>query len=185
MKYSMKWSQKDEIDEIVVKNSDCVESIITGIKYESMSVDDNKVACDSQEIPCDAKACEVKYDENYVSHEECLCLMHEKQLGDELFGEMTCLSSEVNQMQDDMFATKELIKEVENMNQPNMKDEDPQNDVENAKRKIVEDSITTHEVVEHSIVADEVVEDSIIVDELKLIAPLKDSVQILTVRKKQ
>ena len=57
--------------------------------------------------------------------------MHEKQLIDEfLFGEKICLSSYANQMQDNMFATTELIKEVEIINQPTMKDEDLQNDVE-------------------------------------------------------
>ena len=142
MKYSMKWSEKGKVDEIVVKNSDCVESIITRIKTESIFVDDNKVASDSEEIPCDAKTCEVKYDDNCVSHEEWFSLMHGKQLIDEfLFGEKICLSSYANQMQDNMFATTELIKEVEIINQPTMKDEDLQNDVEIAQSKTMEDSI--------------------------------------------
>ena len=51
--------------------------------------------------------------------------MHEKHLIDGLlFGEKICLSAYTNQMQDDMITTTELIKEVENMNQPTMKDED-------------------------------------------------------------
>ena len=70
MKYSMKRSEKGEVNEIVVKNSDCVESIITVIKSESMPVANNRVACDSQGTLYDAKTCEVKFDENYVSHEE-------------------------------------------------------------------------------------------------------------------
>lgn len=91
-KYSIKWIQKDEIDEIV----DCDESII---KTENMLVAEKIVACDSEGTPSDAKICEVKYDENYVSHQEWLCLMHERQLIDELlFGERICLSSYANQM---------------------------------------------------------------------------------------
>ena len=171
MKYSMKWSQKYEIDEIVVKNSDGVESIITGIKTESMSVADNRVARDSQENPCDAKTCEVKYDENYVSHEEWLCLMHEKQLIDELFGEKICLSPSTNQMQDDMFVTTELIKEVEDTNQPTMKDED----LHTAESKIVEGPITTHEAVE----------DLIIVDELKKVnRPFEEECAVFDTKEK-
>lgn len=176
MKYSMKWSHKDEIDEIVDKNSDCVEGIISGIETKSMSLVDNRIACDSQEIPFDAKTSEVKFDENYVSHEEWLCLMHEKQLIDELlFGERICLSPYTNHMQDDMFETTELIKEVEDMNQPTMKDEDLQNNVDIAQSKIVEESIAAHEAVEDSRVADEVVKDLIKGDDLKKVnSPFKE-----------
>lgn len=48
--------------------------------------------------------------------------MHEKHLIDELlFGEKSCLPPYTNQMQNNMFAaTKELTKEVEDMNQPTM-----------------------------------------------------------------
>ena len=64
-----------------------------------MSVADNRVACDSQGTLYDAKTCAVKFDENYVSHEEWFNLMHEKHLIDELlFGERICLSSYANQM---------------------------------------------------------------------------------------
>ena len=61
------------------------------------------IAFDSEEILCDAKTYEVKYDENCVFHEEGFGLMYEKQLIDELlFGEKICLSS-----------ATELIKEFE------------------------------------------------------------------------
>jgi len=112
MKYSMEGSEKVEVDEGVV--GDCVESIIAGIKGESMSLTDNSIACDSEEITCDAETDEVKYDDNYVSHDEWLNMMHEKHLIDEL------LFGEKNQMQENMFAAKELTKEVEDMNQPTM-----------------------------------------------------------------
>ena len=61
-------------------------------------------------------------------------------------------------MQDDMFATTELIKEVEIMNQPTMQDEDLHNDVEIVESKMMEDSIEAHVAVEDSI-ATNVVED--------------------------
>jgi hypothetical protein len=64
MKYSMKWSEKDEVDEdIVVENDDCVEIFVTEIETEngsieiamiddeSVSVADNKAACDNEEMP--------------------------------------------------------------------------------------------------------------------------------------
>lgn len=86
-----------------------------------MSFSDNRVACDSEEIPCDAKTYEVKFDDNYVSHDEWLNMMHEKHLIDELlFGEKSCLPPYTNQMQDNMNAATELAKEVEDMNQPTM-----------------------------------------------------------------
>lgn len=81
IKFSTKWSQKDKIDEIVVKNCDGVESIIIEIKTKSMSLADNRVACDSQEIPSNAKVCEVKYDVNYISYEEWFSLAKSPPLG--------------------------------------------------------------------------------------------------------
>ena len=70
-----------------------------------MSLADNRVVCDIKETPCEAEIYEVKFDDNYVSHEEWLNMMHEKLLIDEfLFGEKSCLSPYTNQMQDNMFA---------------------------------------------------------------------------------
>jgi len=79
MKYSMEGSEKAEIDEGVFAKSDCVESIIAAIKGESMSLTNNKV-CDIKEIPCDAETYEVKFDDNYVSHDDWFNMMHEKHL---------------------------------------------------------------------------------------------------------
>jgi len=60
---------------------------------------------------------EVKFDDNYVSHDEWLNMMHEKHLIDQLlFVEKSCLPPYTNQMQDNMFAATELTKEVEDMN---------------------------------------------------------------------
>lgn len=100
MKYSTEGSEKVEDDESGgVKNGDCVESIITGIKTESISVVDNRVACDSEEITCDAETYEVKFDDNYVSHEAWFNLMQEKHLINELlFGERSFLPPYTNQM---------------------------------------------------------------------------------------
>ena len=53
MKYSMEGSEKAEFDEGVVAKGDFVESIIAGIKVESMSLADNRVVCDIKETPCD------------------------------------------------------------------------------------------------------------------------------------
>lgn len=49
-----------------------------------MSVADNRVACDSDETLCDVETYEVKFDDNYVYHEEWFNLIHENQLIDEL-----------------------------------------------------------------------------------------------------
>jgi len=120
MKYSMEGSEKAKVDGVVAKGV-CVESIIAGIKAESMYLADNRVVCDIKETPCDAEICEVKFDDNYVSHDEWLNMMHEKHLIDELlFGEKSCLPPYTNHMQDNMFALTELAKEVEDMIQPTM-----------------------------------------------------------------
>ena len=120
MKYSMEGSEKAKVDGVVAKGV-CVESIIAGIKAESMYLADNRVVCDFKETPCDAEICEVKFDDNYVSHDEWLNMMHEKHLIDELlFGEKSCLPPYTNHMQDNMFALTELAKEVEDMIQPTM-----------------------------------------------------------------
>jgi hypothetical protein len=67
MKYSMKWSEKAEVDEdIVVENDDCVESFVTELETEngsietamideeSVSVVANEATCDNEEIPYNA-----------------------------------------------------------------------------------------------------------------------------------
>lgn len=113
----MEGIEKAEVDEGVVAKSDCVESIIVGIKAKSMSIADNRVVCDIKETLCD----EVKFNDNYVSHDESFNMMHEENLIDELlFGEKSCLSPYKNQMQDNMFTATELTKEVEDMNQSTM-----------------------------------------------------------------
>jgi hypothetical protein len=108
MKYSMKWSEKTEVDEdIVVENDDCVEIFVTEIEIENDSIeiamiDDESVfvadkdKCKKtheneilmEESLFETKTYEVKFDENYSSHEEWSNLLHEKHLIDELlFGE--------------------------------------------------------------------------------------------------
>lgn len=53
-----------------------------------------------------AKMYEIKFDDNYVSHEEWFNLMYEHHLIDEfLFGDKRCLPLYTNQMQDNIFAT--------------------------------------------------------------------------------
>jgi hypothetical protein len=175
MKYSMKWSEKDEVDEdIVVENDDCVEIFateietencsieITMIDDESVSVADNKPTCGNEENDNDVvysdlmnsttkiidelerakddedkcktthgneslmeeslfetKTYEVKFDENYSSHEEWSNLLHEKHLIDELlFGEKRSSIAYTNQVKDNLFVVIELGKEVEDMKQP-------------------------------------------------------------------
>ena len=71
------------------------------------SVTDNRVTCDSKETPCDAETYELKFDENYLSHEEWFNLMHIKHLIDEfLFGEKRCIPPYSNQMQDNRTGNK-------------------------------------------------------------------------------
>jgi len=139
MKYSMKWSEKDEVDEdIVVENDDCVESFVTEIETENGSIeiamiDDESVfvadkdKCKTtheneslmEESLFETKTYEVKFDENYSSHEEWSNILHEKHLINELlFGEKRSSFAYTNQVKDNLFVVIEHGKEVEYMKQP-------------------------------------------------------------------
>ena len=140
MKYNLNEGENDEF--IALENDDCASSLITdsetkddNVKYAMM--DDEFVpvidikTCDDEvttisvesktfyeESFTDVETFEVKFDENYVSHDEWINQMHEKHLIDEfLFGEKESLSPYKYQMQDKMFATTKLIKEVEGIHQ--------------------------------------------------------------------
>jgi hypothetical protein len=107
------------------------------------SVSDSKVACHSKKIPYDAIFSDlvnsneiddgdecvtvdeplyeslvnlVKFDADYLSHEEWLILMHERHLIDELlFGEKKSSFAYTNKVKDNLI---EPSKEVEDMKQP-------------------------------------------------------------------
>ena len=103
-----KWSEDVEIHEdIDVENGECIDSLITEIKtgndcIEIAMIDDESVfvadkdKCKTtheneslmEESLFETKTYEVKFDENYSSHEEWSNILHEKHLINELlFGE--------------------------------------------------------------------------------------------------
>lgn len=114
MKYSLNESEDDE--GIPFENDNYAFSFITDFEtkdgnIEALMMDDECMLvfdigiCDDEETTIDvesefsyeeilsyAKTYEVKFDENYVSHEEWINMMHEKHLIDDfLFGEKRCL----------------------------------------------------------------------------------------------
>jgi len=128
MKYNLNENENDE--SIVLENDDCAFSLIIDCetedgKIEVAMMDDECVpvveieTCDAEETTIDveyeyfyeeslpdAETHEVKFDENYVSHEEWFNLMRENHLIDDLLiGEKRYLPPYTNKMQDNMFAT--------------------------------------------------------------------------------
>jgi hypothetical protein len=72
-----------------------------------------------KEILSVTKTYEIKFDENYSSHEEWSNIFHEKHLIDELlFGEKRSSIAYTNQVKDNMFVVIESGKEVEDIKQP-------------------------------------------------------------------